>query len=627
MSKPPFFLILFLTLFLSVLNLSSLMASEMSLDSLLKNSEKYLYSNQDSALHYLAIAAPLANESGDENKIGWVANYYGTVYYVGGNYAESMRHYSKANEIFDRTQEKAGLSYALNGRGLIYMSQNDLERSIDIFNRCIRINRSINDTYALGRNYFNRSIAEADLKQFDQAHQSIDSALSFLEQHPDRVLYSMTLNRAGKIYFDEGKLTESEAFYRKVLNHPKAITNWAKTFAYSGLAEIELAKGNPQQALEYALTSEEYANKSKGFWDNGRVSRILAEVYEELGNNAKALHFAKKYKAFSDSLYNENKNAQISYLQLQLANSDNQSLKHEMELTENSAAFNRKFTIVLSISILILLLALVLYGKLLKQKEKINKELLEKQQEIQTQNQKLENINEEKNKLFSILSHDLKAPINSIKQLLELEEHGALDPEEQVNARKLLIKQVANTDDMLRKLLRWSHAQLDGILTNRSETDLHEIVDEQVSQMDYQILSKNIKIETSFAAESTWILVDLQQLRIILQNCLQNAIKFSNPNDTIRIWVREDQNNAHLHIQDEGIGISQEKLKEIFSESVRVNSTIGTHKEQGTGLGLFLIRQFMDKNQGTIQINSEIGKGTEIILSFEKVQKPELSQN
>jgi len=600
---------------------STKMESDAILDSLIKKSEYYLYVEWDSAFAYLTQADSLARLLEQDNKVGNIANLFGTLYYVEGDYVRSMRYYSNASEIFNKTLDESGLSYALNGRGLIYLSQNELERAIEIFDRCIEINKGLGDTYGVGKNYFNRSIGESDLGQFEKAHHSIDLALEYLKEHHDRVIYTMTLNRAGKIYFDEGKLKESEDYYNRVLNYTGELSNWAKAFAYTGLAEIQIARGNQRKALELANIAKGYVNKTRGYWDKARLSKALMTIYEAHDQYVQAFEHSKLYKSYSDSLYNENKNAEISYLQLLLTNSDNQNLLQEKELAESNALFNKKFTFILIIALIGLIIGIILYGRVIKQKEKINQVLLEKQKEIQIQNGKLEAINAEKNKLFSILSHDLKAPIKSVKELLELEEEGLLDEDEQKSVRKLLIKQVSDTDEMLRKLLRWSHAQLDGILTKRTPTNLSVIIKEQVDQLDYQKIAKNITIDFSLISEDIHILVDPQHLRIILQNCLQNSIKFSNPNSQIKLWNSVNQMNGfiNLHIKDEGVGISENKMEEISSNLVRIKSTEGTHKEKGTGLGLLLVRQFTEKNQGIFSIQSKPNEGTEIILSFEKI--------
>ena len=603
---------------------STKVESNAILDSLIKKSEYYLYLEWDSAYSYLTQADSLARLLNQENKVGKISNLFGTLHYLEGDYVESIRYYSIASEIFNKTQDESGLGYALNGRGLIYLSQNELERAIEIFNRCIEINKALGDTYLVGRNYFNRSIGESDLGQYDKAHHSINLALEYLKDHKHRVIYTMTLNRAGKIYFDEGKLTESEDYYNRVLNYPGKLSNWARAFAYTGLAEIQIARGNYADALQLGELAKNYVNKTRGYWDKARLSKALMTIHAELDQYPLALVHSKLYKAYSDSLYNENKKAEIIYFQLHLADADNQNLLQEKELAESNAQLNKKFILILTIVLIILIIGFILYGKVIRQKEKINQMLLEKQNEIQIQNEKLEAINDEKNKLFSILSHDLKAPIKSVKELLELEEQGMLNEDEKKTARRLLIKQVSDTDEMLRKILRWSQAQLDGILTKRIPTHLYEIIKDEVDHLNYQKTSKKISIDFSLINEDIRVMVDPQHLRIILQNCLQNSIKFSNPNSQIKLWNSENPKDGliNLHIKDEGIGIPKNKLKEIFSNLVQIKSTEGTHKEKGTGLGLLLVRQFTEKNKGKFDIHSKPNEGTEIILSFEKINVP-----
>jgi signal transduction histidine kinase len=609
-------------LFFSVNSFLCFAQDNKGIDSLLAQGDRYLYVDWDSAKMFLQQAETLALESQNEKDMGRVANMLGSLHYVRGNYAESMRNFSKANDIFNRYPDKKELAYALNGRGLIYLSQHDYARAIEIWERCIPLNRELADDYGLGKSNFNKSIAEMELKQYQKADESLTTALNLLEKFKEKPLYAMALNRFAKLNFELNNLTKAEEFYMRVLNIKPEVTTWEKTFANTGMAEIYLVRENPSKALQYGLIAEQLAEKAKAFWDKERATKVIAKAYENLGDYTNALRYTKLNKAYSDSLYSENKNSEISYLQLQLTAADNLSLLREKEIAEQEAAFNRKLTITLIISLIVTIIGFLLYARLLQQKEEINSQLEAKQSEIENQNQKLEAVNEEKNKLFSILSHDLKSPINSVKQLLEIEEKGFLSESESQKVRKMLIRQVTETDEMLSKLLRWSHAQLDGILTNRVETQLAPMLQDQIAHMEYQTSSKNIQIDSSGLKSPETVLVDPQQISIIFQNCLHNAIKFSEPNSQIKVWLSDNEETYQkLHIKDFGIGIDAEKLAEIQSQQVRVKSTDGTLKEKGTGLGLQLVKQFMDKNQGIFEIKSEVGKGTEIILSFEKIKR------
>ncbi|MDF2158488.1 tetratricopeptide repeat protein [Algoriphagus sp. CAU 1675] len=589
-----------------------------SFESLLFKSIELTYVNLDSSFQLLQQAKEVVRQTGDKHQEGKLENELGKLHYVKGDYATSMKHFSNALEIFESIQEKEGFVYALNGRGLIYLSQHDYPNAIDIWNRCIEINTELNDSLSLGKNHFNISIAQSELKEFDQALESAISALFFLDKYKENPLYAMALNRLAKIYFEKGELEKATETYEKVLELDPEVTNWEKAFAHTGLAELAVEKGEIEKAIQFGQAAMEYAQMVKALWDKEWATKILAEAYARQGDFQNAFHYASLNKSYSDSLYSENKNAEISYLQLQLAEKDNQALHQEVEAGKSRTRYFIIIAVILTLSMIVKAVALILYRRNLRQKDQFNRELQEKQREIQAQKEKLEAMNEEKNKLFSILSHDLKAPINSVKQILELEERGLLTEEEYKSIRKILIKQVDETEQMIGKLLRWSHAQLNGILTNRTPIDLQALIKEQINHTEYQTFSKNIKIEFEEGPEAKTILADLQQVQIVVLNCLHNAIKFSKPNGIISIWASENEKYLELHIQDEGTGISSEKLNEINSKLVQVTSTEGTNQEKGTGLGLLLVRQFMDKNQGIFQIKSVEGKGTEVILSFEK---------
>jgi len=151
---------------------------------------------------------------------------------------------------------------------------------------------------------------------------------------------------------------------------------------------------------------------------------------------------------------------------LQLSDAENEVLKQEQESAQNELRLNRKYLILLMIALAVTISGLILYSRLLVKKNKFAEQLKVKQEEIEAKNEKLTSINEEKNKLFSILSHDLKGPVTSIKQLLELSKAGFFKSEEErKSVQDLLTNQVNQTHQLLEELLDWSHAQLDGIIT------------------------------------------------------------------------------------------------------------------------------------------------------------------
>ncbi|SDD60022.1 Signal transduction histidine kinase [Algoriphagus faecimaris] len=607
-----------------VLYSPTVLAQGVKFDSLVSQAKRLLYTDSDSAMYFLVQAEKKWESEQEDKKLreGILQNVWGALNYIKGDYAASMRYYSAALEILEDEQNLPELVYALNGRALIYLSQHEYEKSIEIFNQCIAINKELKDSTALAKNHFNKSISEDESGKNEAALQSLEEALGYLKGNESDPLYLMSINRRAKIYYELGELAKSKENYFEIIQNSEDANNWELTFAYSGLAEVALAEGNPQQAIQYGTTSLGYAEKVKALWDKERATAVLYQAYEDLGSFEDALVYSRLNKTYSDSLYNQNKNAEISYLQLQLTEAENQVLKNEQETSKKEIALSRNLLIVLLVGLGIAIAAIFLFQRLLRQKNKYNQNLSEKQKEIEARNQKLTAINEEKNKLFSILSHDLKAPINSIKQLLELEELGLFKEDEKIKARGILIKQVNATQDMINELLQWAHAQLDGIITKREPIELQKIIESQIKHLEFQALGKGIHIDWKEEKELSRILADPQQVKIIVQNCLQNAIKFSHRESSVQVSVEESENYIELIILDQGIGIPPEKLNEINTKMVRVESSEGTNKEKGTGLGLLLVRQFVEKNKGKFHINSQVNQGTEVRISFEKEKKP-----
>jgi len=403
-----------------------------------------------------------------------------------------------------------------------------------------------------------------------------------------------------------------------VLEEYPQLTNWEKAFATTGLGLIALEENQLQKALELGLRGYEYAKLASAYWDQERASSLLSKVYEQLGDYKNALQYARLNKVHADTLYSDDKSSEISYHQLQMAEADKATLEQINLIAEQKAKISNYTLISLSAILALLVVIILLNRRWLNKKEELNLQLLQKQKEIIAQNDTLNQLNEEKNKLFSILSHDLKTPMNAIRQMLELHEMDLLSDQEKEESYKLLLKQVKQTEQKIEQLLRWSHAQLGGIVTEKRPIDLVQLIKDTINQNEVIAQKKNIHIKFSTEGPIFRIIADPSQLQIVFQNCLQNAIKFSHVGSEIIVNLAVLGNQVNLTIKDQGIGMTPEKLHEIRQKKSIVSSTEGTNKEKGTGLGLFLVKQFMETNGGTLVIESEHQKGTTLYLTFEK---------
>jgi len=589
---------------------------DLEFDSLITKAYQLRYVNWDSAKAMVNRAENIPELSDLQHAI--VANQLGALFYIKGDYATSLTNYVQATTILETENDLSQKVFALNGRGLIYLSQNENKQAVDIFEKCIQINQSLGDSLAMGTSYFNKGIALSHLQKYEIALETLQKGINITTNFPDPPIRFMIYNRQAQIRLEMSELQEAKKLFVMALDENPNPNNWEKAFANTGLGQIALLENNPKEALEFAQKAYEAAKLVNAFWDKERATRLISEAYEELGLYGSALEFARINKTYADSLYNQDKNSEISYLQLQLAEADNKFLEKERLFTQQAAEFSKKTILGLGITMILLITLLFYYRKWLREKVQLNQLLIEKQHEILLQNNTLQSLNEEKNKLFSILTHDLKTPINSIKQLLDLKNADLLNENEKAYTNQLLLNQVIQTDQMMDELLHWSMAQMNGIVTDRMPVLLIQLVKDCIAQNELPILKKEIQVILNPENSTLQILADCTQAKIIIQNCLQNAIKFSFPGHKIFLEIIEKPKTVILKIKDEGTGISEEKIFEILNQKSIVSSMTGTVQEKGTGLGMLFVKQFLERNRGTLDIKSSIGSGTEIILTFEK---------
>lgn len=551
-------------------------------------------------------------------QIGMIANQLGALNYIKGDYSASVKEYSKAFELLEEESDLYQKAFALNGRGLIYLSQHAYEQAAVFFEKCIEINTERNDSLTLGSNYLNLGISLSETGRYPEALNALKKGFDFTDNFPESSPRLMIINRQGQIQLELGNFAEAKSLFNKALSEYPQINNWERSFSMTGLGIIALEENDPKNALELGLQGYEYAKLANAYWDQERASGLLSNVYERLGDYKNALQYARLNKIHSDTLYNDAKNSEISYHQLQMAEADKATLEQKNLIAEQKAKISNYTLIGLSSILALLTLIILLNRRWLQKKEKLNLQLLEKQKEVVSQNDTLNQLNEEKNKLFSILSHDLKTPMNAIRQMLELHEMDMLSEKEKEESNKLLLKQVKQTEQKIEQLLQWSHAQLGGIVTEKQPLEIVQVIKETISLNELIAQKKNIKIQFNPEEPQLRINADPSQLQIIFQNCIQNAIKFSHVGGEISLDLEDMGDLVNFKIKDYGIGMTPEKLQEISQKKSIVNSIEGTNKEKGTGLGLFLVKQFMETNGGTLKIESEYQKGTILHLTFKK---------
>jgi len=236
-----------------------------------------------------------------------------------------------------------------------------------------------------------------------------------------------------------------------------------------------------------------------------------------------------------------------------------------------------------------------------------------KNKQIIAQNQQLEQVNEEKNKLFSIVSHDLKAPLDSIRGYLELLSGNMLDEDEKEKIQDELLIQTKYTSDLLSNLMSWAKAQMHGVIVNLAPHNVQKMIDEIASNKKPVAARKGIKLTYSIDP-ALEVVCDKDMIHIVMRNLINNAIKFTNDGGEVYIKAAKKTDILIISVTDTGIGIPAEKQNEIFT--LRTRSTYGTNQEKGIGLGLMMCKEFIEYQNGKIWFESNYGIGTTFFVSL-----------
>lgn len=454
-------------------------------------------------------------------------------------------------------------------------------------------------------------------KKLDEAHQLANRGIQLSDSLKDNQLLSYNHNSKGLIFKTEGKYDLALYHFEKS-NQAAVLANDQAVLAYNRqlMGEIALSKGNARQALEWF-------NESSGICSQLKLREILkddykgmANVYAALGDFRNAYHYFIKYTELKDSLLNWEITQRAILINRQ---ADDEQQKKQLASLEQSARQAQREQLIFSVSfaIVFVLMSIVLILVLRNNRYRkiVNEELQKQNRQIEEQNRKLLQSSELRDKLFSIISHDLRSPLVSLRGML-----GLLQKEQITEAEFRLFTPKINQlltgmNETLENLLGWGQTQL-GIMTIQPvKLFPHDVVKRIFDLFADMARTKNITLinEIDQLYEVT---CDRNVLELVIRNLIHNSIKFSNPDSKVCVRAKTDNSNPIIEVADNGIGMSTNHLNEIFSGIS--GSSRGTMGEKGTGLGLRLCRELLERSGGRLEIESREGMGSVFRIILKK---------
>jgi len=382
--------------------------------------------------------------------------------------------------------------------------------------------------------------------------------------------------------------------------------------SYGDIANLYYEQYKDDQAIPYFIKAYELVKTTDDFNLKRRTAKNMSIVEENRKDYVKALKYRKEYEQWKDSLNDQNRIYETAQLEKKIAVEQKEKEVQVLE-AENKAKEAQNRVYLFSGISLAVLLVIVFYSYKGTQK---------RNQIITAQKEDLDALNATKDKLFSIVSHDLRSSVNAIKtsnkKLL-----GNLDSQNKEEISQNLQQNSAIVNGaygLLDNLLNWAMLQTKQSYFEMTQLSLSRIVDHVA--FNYQPILEDQQIEYSnLVSKKTQVFADQESLKIILRNLLDNAIKFTKERGKISVYIQDSSDKyVHLVIEDSGLGMDAETRKELLKDTQLLSKK--KHEDiLGTGLGLHLVKSMIAKNQGKFDIESEEGKGTKMIISLLKSQE------
>lgn len=526
----------------------------------------------DRAIEYVINARLNYEKAGSLEGKAWSSYILGRIYVDLKLFAKADEYFQEALQIYTKLAaidgNEEGVAISCEQIGLLHIESGDFDEAKRCIGKTLEIFTRRNSKFGLANAHKNFGIIEYAKGNYDLALKNLNNAIDVNKQVGDLLILPTIYEYIGLCYIGKGKLNEG----------------------FKNLKQgLEVANKNQQKRIQQNIYSK------------------LADVYLKINDLKNLVACQKKQIEIQNSILLEA--ADVKYEQLQgiyeIDKKNEQILELERQ-NEVSALTIKQHRISQFLMIFGIVIALLISLSVYWFYNKIRKKNLE-----------LKEANAAKDKLFAIIAHDLRGPSGSLTSFLEFlnESFNDYSPEE---LKKILLSLYKSADDvhtLLENLLGWARSQLNKIEYRPTELQLSDVIQSSIKGLKQLAEEKQIEINIELS-DDIYIKADLNMIQTVVRNLVSNAIKFTKRGGWIIVRAEVSGKNAvSISIADNGVGIEKSSLAGVFDISNTLH-TSGTENERSTGLGLILVKEFVDRNKGSVAIESEKNKGTTVSFTL-----------
>ena len=626
------------------------------------------------AREYILKSEKLSNNLNYKKGIAEITYYKSLIYAQKDDYINAVSGYNKSKALFNALNDTLSVAKVNNSIGLIEIKRGNYNRGLQFSLAAIKELEKRNLISDLNLAYRNLAKAYYNTNLFEKAMEFYLKALGVQMKLNDSKGINESHSKLAELYSNKKEHRKAIEYYEKVLKSSESNNDSIRGYVFSKLGGEYLMFNDYDKATKYLIQGYNINTRTKNKagllltlnnlgdlnLKQGRLNiaekQLLdaGEIAKSLNNKIELLRHYKSMKSLDSTRQRFDRafvwqreyyelNTSLKKTKIKSVTSTEKPI--DIELNANSGSqpevnvstdkvtladnveMNKaldKYKIILYalLAALIVVSALLVFTYLKRNSSiKDLQELEEKNVKIELQNEAfseqtkhLENVNNVKDKLFSIVSHDLKDSLSSINGFIDLLKDGSLTREEFDDLIPELSENANNASLLLFNLLNWSKSQMQSLEPKPSLFDIQEVFESKVKLVDQRMESKGITLVDHTLRDFSY--ADRSMFEIVIQNLLANALKFCKNGDTITVSNYISNGSCIVSIADTGIGVSKENLSKLFKNNSF--TTMGTNNEKGTGLGLSICKELVELNHGKIWVESTQGIGSTFYVQLPK---------
>lgn len=574
--------------------------------------------NTELAFEYANLALTESEKNKAPKEKGIALNNLAWIKYRKGDFTAAFEYSTKALKWNDSIQNLPALAASFRCMASVYNSQGNTNKSIELFLKDLALHTQLNDQKSIGRALNNLSFTFFRGKMMDSALYYTNKALIFNLQLKDDYLIAFAYRNAGDLS-EARKLLDSAKYYfnLSVQYAVKIKSVQLQLTALYRIGRLLNSEFKYKESISFLEKALQLGNLMGAKSETALIYNLLATAYEGIGDYKEAYLVQKKFSQLNDSLYQERSRSKLAEMQAKFEAEKKQSEINQLKKEKEQEIENNQKKTILNFSLMITMLVVIvlLINIWRKNKYKTATNLL-----LQSQKVELEETLLLKDKVFSIVSHDLRSPIASLNAVLPMLDPDSLDHETYHQLKLNLTKQVQNLNYVLDNLLIWSRSRMKGVETPElKEINLYKQASISLGLLKGLADQKEISIQNQINTGVS-IKADPQHFDIIIRNILLNAIKFTHEKGQINLFSKIENDQLAICIEDNGVGMNPEQINRLFQLKTHF-TTPGTQKEKGTGLGLLICAEYAAANNWEIKVESQMGKGTIFTIILAKTNK------